>query len=160
MPILAGVFTYPEIGLDQIENDLEAEALWTAIELNNATAQMLATGSIDDLPIYDNLKERGLVVPGMAAALEASIQSGSGSTILGPESGFTEVTRTVVDNQLVLTLCFQTSYEIRDAAGVETGRGQGTSTRQYTFDATGSKFQVVGLNQTPVNAEEIVPCDL
>jgi len=113
MPILTGVFNYPETGLDQIQSAPEAQALWTVIELNNATAQMLATGSIDNLAIYDSLKERELIAPALATDLEASIQPGVGSTILGEESAFTEVTRTVENDQLVLTLCFQTSYEVR-----------------------------------------------
>jgi len=160
MPILTGVFNYPAVGLDQIENDLEAEALWTIIELNNATAQMLASGSTEGLPIYNNLKERGLIAADMAADLEAGIRSSAGTTVVGPESGITEVKRTVEEDQLVLTVCFQTSYSIRDADGTEVDSGQGTSTRKYTFGVSDSKFQVVGLQQSPVNADVIVPCGL
>ena len=160
MPILAGVFNYPEIGLDQIENDLEAEALWTAIELNNATAQMGATGSIDDLPIYDALKERGLIDPEYAQSVERGMEGLGGVAVVAAESAFTEVIRTIEDNQLVLTLCAHIIIEIPEDSTATIEPFTVTQTRAYKFAGKASSFTLVGLEQVLIDDGEFVPCEL
>lgn len=159
-PILAGVFRYPATGLDQIRSNGEAEALWTVIELNNAMAQMLATESFDDLVVYDRIKERGLIASGYSADIENAMRNTDGVVIVSEDSVFTEVKRSVENDQLVLTLCLHMDVEVLDplVTGVESFKA--TMTRAYTFATQGVGFKLVGLEQNPVLDGDFVPCEL
>lgn len=153
-PVTPGVgpYDYPDIGLDQVTSNPVADAVWTVVELHNATAQMAQAGSAEAIPSWDNLAGLGRVAPDYVANVETADWA-SVATTTGNRSSLTELAIST-DDGLIVSMCAHLEL-------VEDGDPRDlTLILEHRFANVDAKFQLYSYKQTPIDPEEFVTCEL
>ena|GEM_PF-3534264 len=147
-----GPWDYPTVGLDQIDDQLLAEAVWTIIEHHNATVRMAQNQSAEGIESWDRLVAGNRMVTEYADGYINADWSTETNRI-GEQSVITEMSVST-DDKLRIFMCGH--LELVD---------DGTSTfvtleLEHTFVFDQGLYKLAGYQQTPVSSSEFISCDL